>query len=187
MTGSPELARSNTSWRRTRHGYLGQNGMRVAVFGVAVGSMAVLVGCTSSTTGGTTGSSSSEGITGSISMTGGGWGPGSSATASNGDSCFASSTNSSVDRILQPGTQVVIKDAAGVILGSGELADGRVVPYAGGHTCGWAFSVPSAKHDSEQYQLELAGQQGKTYSKAQMESNGWNIALEVSQRAFTGG
>ena len=89
---------------------------------------------------------------------------------------------------MAAGTQVVINDGSGSTIATGHLNEGTGAnPYidVGGtpdpeivDTCLFSFDVEGIR-DSDFYSVEVSHRGAMTYSKAEMESNGWTLALSL--------
>src|SRR2546430_2633325 len=75
---------------------------------------------------------------------------------------------------IHAGSAVVVKDEGGKVLATGELGDGKVESGA----CVFLFSV-SGVPDANFYQVEVSHRGEVTYSKADMEASGWNVAVQL--------
>ena len=77
---------------------------------------------------------------------------------------------------ISDGTEVVVKNEAGTILGKGGLrwdGDDAVV-----NECVWTFEIPGVA-DAPFYELEIGRRDAPTYSRAEMEASGWTVDLTI--------
>jgi hypothetical protein len=84
---------------------------------------------------------------------------------------------------LQAGAPVTVKNEAGAIVGIGSLSDGAWAKGGGGTTdqvvgCTFSFSVPNLPA-ANFYTVEVSHRGGLTYSRAELESNGWWVASHI--------
>jgi hypothetical protein len=107
-------------------------------------------------------------ITGRLTMTGGAG----SKLDKTATTCAASGGYDDI----HDGAQVVVKDGAGVIIGTGLLA---LDPEADkrGNVCVWTFKVPVKTSDF--YSLNIGHRDPLTYSHDEMESEAWNVGLTL--------
>ena len=77
---------------------------------------------------------------------------------------------------IRDGTDVVVKDAAGVIIGTGRLAFAPDLDKRG-NVCVWTFDVPTKASDF--YSLSVGHRDPVTYSQAEMEAQGWKVGLSL--------
>ncbi len=100
--------------------------------------------------------------------------------AARGEWCASQSTHGYTD--IAVGTQIVVKDETGSILGTGTAIGGEVT--GGGvydserDACVWTFSVDDLT-DAEFYTVEAGRRGGPTYSRADLEAMDWDVALEI--------
>jgi len=81
---------------------------------------------------------------------------------------------------VRVGTDVVVRDAAGTIIGTSSLtvdADGPEPAGSGAYQCGFAFvvSVP----ESAFYTVAVGKRGELTFSKAELEAKGWTVGFEL--------
>lgn len=100
--------------------------------------------------------------------------------AARGEWCASQSTHGYTD--IKVGTQIVVKDETGGILGTGSAIGGEV---RGGGTydserdaCVWTFTVAGLE-DAEFYTVEAGRRGGPTYSRTDLETMDWTVALEI--------
>jgi len=75
---------------------------------------------------------------------------------------------------IQAGTNVVVKDGQGAIIGVGSLEDGQA---DSAFDCRFNFSLEVK--GSEFYSFEVANRGELSYSRADLEANGWNVAFSL--------
>lgn len=71
---------------------------------------------------------------------------------------------------IEDGAEVRVTDEDGTLIGSGNLESGRM--DAG--DCVFKFEVPDVK-DTSYYSVEVSHRGGLSFSKSEMESNGWEV------------
>lgn len=84
---------------------------------------------------------------------------------------------------LQTGSTVLVKDAAGALLGKGTLGQPmKVFPDGMSGMCSFAFTVPGLPGDLDLYQVALATTPDKTvvYSRSDLDAAQWSIQLTVN-------
>jgi hypothetical protein len=81
---------------------------------------------------------------------------------------------------INSGTQVQIEDGSGNIVAVGSLGDGTTSTASAGFVnCTFNFEVTNVPDESI-YQVAIGDRSPVTYSRAELVSNGWNVALTVS-------
>jgi hypothetical protein len=80
---------------------------------------------------------------------------------------------------IKPGTQVTVKDEAGVIVGSDTLG-APTSPKDTRYPCEFPFTVSSVG-PAKFYSVEVSKRGALTYSSAEMESRGWKVELTLGQ------
>lgn len=80
---------------------------------------------------------------------------------------------------IHEGAEVLARDGEGVIIGNGQLGAGTLVLAAAttGLACEFEFTVEVPEADF--YTFEVARRGGPVYSKAEMEEEGWEVALQL--------
>lgn len=73
------------------------------------------------------------------------------------------------------GAQVTVRDAGGVIIGTGSLSQGEMDPGNGCHFPFRIIGLPEATF----YSVQVSHRDGPSYSFAEMEAAGWDIALSL--------
>jgi hypothetical protein len=76
---------------------------------------------------------------------------------------------------IQPGAMVVIKNQDGKILATGHLDAGKVVNLG---RCDFAFLIQDVP-DADFYLIEVSHRGEVTYSKKDLEGQGWKISLTL--------
>lgn len=76
---------------------------------------------------------------------------------------------------IGPGTNVVVKDQDGRILGSGSLGAGK----SHGWGCTYRFHVAEVREDQQQYTLEISHRGGITESVGELRGNGWRFSVTL--------
>ena len=123
-------------------------------------------GCGSS---GSTGSSDSQTITGSV-------------TVENGHFMDNGTTCTPYESPVKQGATVYVKDGSGSVLGTGPLSGGLIVPNPLSSTakaCQYKFNIPNVKTQADQYAISVEDSKGTSFSKQDMQSNGWKAELTV--------
>ena len=80
-------------------------------------------------------------------------------------------------RDIREGADVVVKDGAGTIVGTGSLVDDP----AGSSTsrCRYTFEVPVK--DADFYAVEVSRRGALTYSKTEIEAQGWTVEFTLGE------
>ena len=80
---------------------------------------------------------------------------------------------------ISPGVTVKVRDSRDKVIGVGSLHDGRYVPagVTGFWYCAFPFAVKVA--DSSTYSVEISHRGSLTYTKRQLEKNGWKVRLTL--------
>lgn len=86
-----------------------------------------------------------------------------------GDACSGSGGYGDIDE----GTTVSVKDQKGTLIGSGRLGPGKIEGSVL-KTCVFPFEVTGVK-DAQFFQVEVSRRGGLSYSKSEMEKNGWTV------------
>jgi len=82
---------------------------------------------------------------------------------------------------IRAGAAVLVKDQAGVVIGSGSLDSGSVVASSvvpGFSNCVFAFSVGGVR-DADFYQVMVSHRGGPTYSKSEMVLRDWTVEASL--------
>lgn len=83
---------------------------------------------------------------------------------------------------VNAGTPVVVKDASGKIIGTGQLGEGHYTSSSGlieeGTLCTFDFSV--SVPDASFYSIEVSHRGVQSFSKSDLESVGWNVQLSLT-------
>ena len=90
---------------------------------------------------------------------------------------------------MQGGAQVVVKNSAGTVIANGHLGAGTAVgtAYFGNSTehrdsytatCEFAFTIDGVP-DSGFYSVEVGHRAAVTYSRSDMESKNWKLAMSL--------
>jgi hypothetical protein len=77
---------------------------------------------------------------------------------------------------ISEGTNVVVKDQGGRILGSGSMDAGTSTDSV---TCSYTFTVPNVRQDQQQYTLEISHRGGITQSESQLQAAGWSFSVTL--------
>lgn len=86
---------------------------------------------------------------------------------------------------LGPGTDVVVKDDGGHIIGTAQLGDGKSTSMssATGHDgvggCIWNTTVKDLPSGKDYYQISVGRRGTETYSKAQLDKAKWALDLSI--------
>ena len=78
---------------------------------------------------------------------------------------------------MAEGTDILVLDGAGTTIGKGTLA---VSDGSGDGTCSFAFTAPAVA-EAAFYTFQIGDRDGPTWSLAEMEEQGWNVALTVGE------
>jgi len=76
---------------------------------------------------------------------------------------------------IQQGAAVVVRDESNKVLATSSLKGGKIVAL---ETCGFDFTVDNVP-DANFYQVEVSHRGAVTYSKADLDSKGWKVALSL--------
>jgi hypothetical protein len=81
---------------------------------------------------------------------------------------------------INSGTQVIVKDASGTIVGTSALGTGTEVPPpdSSSHACSFSFSVSSLP-DASFYSVEVGHRGAQTFSKSQLEAMNWTVGFSL--------
>jgi len=77
---------------------------------------------------------------------------------------------------MHDGAEVVVKDGAGVIIGTGRLVFDPAADQRG-NICIWTFSVPTKTSDF--YSVSIGRRDALNYSAAEMQALGWDLRLTL--------
>jgi hypothetical protein len=80
---------------------------------------------------------------------------------------------------IGPGVEVVVKVEAGKIMGTATLGAGELV-VAATNQCRFGWSIPSIP-DAQFYAVEIGRRAGLTFSKAQLEADGWTVERSLGE------
>jgi hypothetical protein len=98
-------------------------------------------------------------------------------TLNAGDSRTATCEGTGGYSDIHPGTQVTVKDEAGVIVGSGTLGAASS-PADTRYPCEYPFSI-SEVGPAKFYSVEVGKRGALTYSAADMDKMGWKVSLTL--------
>ena len=76
---------------------------------------------------------------------------------------------------IAEGASVVVRDEANKVLATGTLKAGKIVAL---ETCRFDFTVDNLP-DAKFYQVEVSHRGAVTYSKSDLDSKGWKVALSL--------
>lgn len=82
-------------------------------------------------------------------------------------------------RDIDEGAPVRVIDGAGNVVATARIGAGSIQDRPGFQTCLFVFAVDLPAADF--YEFEVAGRAGPTFSRAEMEANGWVVALSIGQ------
>jgi hypothetical protein len=78
---------------------------------------------------------------------------------------------------IGPGTQVILTNQDGKILGSSEFSTGTADTH--GYTCTYSFTIPDVPTDQNQYSIEISHRGKVVNSQSRLSTNGWKFALSM--------
>jgi hypothetical protein len=78
---------------------------------------------------------------------------------------------------IKDGAQVVIRDAAGAIVGTATIAVASDLTSTFDSICRYTFATTVP--DSAFYTVEIANRKGPTYQRVDLEANGWRVDLTL--------
>jgi hypothetical protein len=83
---------------------------------------------------------------------------------------------------IHTGTAAMVRDAAGKVVGSTALGEGRFrLSVLRGDDCVFAFSVKVP--DSDHYEIEVGNRGATTFTRADLERTSWKAALVIGNYA----
>lgn len=102
-----------------------------------------------------------------------------------GKECSGSGTTDSKKgespyRDVDAGTQVVIKDSSGKLLGTGVVGAGAIADLSFHGSCEFSLNARSVA-GSDFYTFEVGNRKGVTYSRKELEQNNWKVDLVMQE------
>ena len=78
---------------------------------------------------------------------------------------------------IHEGTEIVVRDGAGMILETGSLGPGEVVPGNEGLSCWFGFQIPNIPLGANFYTVQVADRAVRIYSAEELEADDWDIVI----------